>query len=135
MTWAADAGVTFGVPNPNGDDELWSHVLGGVPYAPSPGAVSLRTQHPSGYVGFGETTGRYRVGGASRSIEVTGGGFVNTYRNIGVGPSYGGAQTVRALTALGRGTKLEVNEAVHYSPFFSLGVFGPLATPERSGMR
>jgi hypothetical protein len=98
-----------------------------------PGAGDLFALYPGGYVGFGDTSVRYRVGNATRFLEASVGGFMNTYGNVDSGPSYGGEQQLRARTVLGRRNELVVSESVRYAPYFSLGLFGG-AQPESGGV-
>lgn len=87
--------------------------------------------HPSGYTGFADAGMRYSVGRqASRFLEVRGRGFMNTYRNIGLGPSYGGEESVRGRITFGRRTDLEVTQGLRYDPYFSLGLFGVIQAPD-----
>jgi hypothetical protein len=118
-------------PNPNRVRQeltLGGNVLGGYDdsLAP-PGGGSLLTPNPSGYVGFSEAHLKYLLGRAGRSIELTGRGFMNTYRNIGVNPTYGGDQLMRASIDLGRRTSVALDESYGFSPMFTLGVFAPVA--------
>jgi hypothetical protein len=80
--------------------------------------------HPSGYTGFSDATLTYTIGNMTRSLEAGGGAYMTTYRNIGVGPRYGGDQRLRGRTALGRRTELTASQELRYAPQFSLGLFG-----------
>ena len=91
--------------------------------APPTGGDAV-TLHPSGYIGFGDGRVRYWIGKDARSMELSGRAYMNTYRNAGVGPSYGGEQRVRVRTALGRRTQLEAAQDLGYVPYISLGLFG-----------
>jgi hypothetical protein len=104
---------------------LEGNVLGGYDdNLSSPGSSQPLAPHPSGYTGFGDETLRYWVGRDAQSMEVTGRAFMNTYRNAGVTPSYGGEQRLTVQTPLGRRTRVEVEQGLRYSPYFSLGLFG-----------
>ena len=106
---------------------LTANALGGFDdnLAP-PGGGDAIAPRPSGYTGFSDVILRYWFGRDVRSIEVTGRSFMNTYRNVGVGPSYGGDIDAREQTSLGTRSHLVAAQAVSYDPLFSLGVFGPL---------
>jgi hypothetical protein len=103
---------------------LEGNVLGGYDdNLSTPGGQPL-TSHPSGYTGFGDEMLRYWVGRDAQSMEVSGRAFMNTYRNAGVTPSYGGEKRLTVRTPLGRRTHVEVEQGLRYSPYFSLGLFG-----------
>jgi hypothetical protein len=98
-----------------------------------PGGGDPVVSYPSGYTGFGDAGLRYWVGRDVRSLEVKGRGFMNTYRNVGVGPSYGAEQSIRARTTLGRRTDFDVAQDLRYDPYFSLGLFGAIQAPDLPG--
>lgn len=115
-------------PDPNRsrqDFEIHGNFLGGYEDNLVPPGGNIFATYPSGYTGFSDATVRYTVGKLSRSLELGGSGFVNTYQNVGLGPSYGGFQTVMARSDLGRRTNIVVSERVMYSPYFSLRMFDP----------
>ena len=104
---------------------LQGNLLGGYEDNLSPpGGGEALAPHPSGYTGFGDATLRYSVGNARRSLEASGGGYMNTYSNLGIGPSYGGEEQLSARTTLGRLTQVALSQQVRYAPNFSLGLFG-----------
>jgi hypothetical protein len=86
------------------------------------------TSNPSGYIGFSDASLRYAIGHATRSLQVRTRGYMNTYRNVGMTPSYGGDETLHATTTFGRQNTLDLDQSVHYAPYFALGLFGPLQT-------
>jgi len=92
-----------------------------------PGTGEAVDAHPSGYLGFGDAMLRYWFGRDVRWLDVSARGYTNSYRNIGVTPSYGGDMSARARTTVGRMNEIALSENVRYAPFFSLGVFAPLA--------
>jgi hypothetical protein len=102
-------------------------VLGGYEdnLVPPTGGDSL-VPYPSGYTGFSDATLTYSIGNSVRSLNASGGGYLSTYRNVGVGPRYGGHQRVGGRTFLGRRTELTANQELRYSPQFSFGLFGPV---------
>ena len=123
-------------PDPNRsrqDLEIHGNFLGGYEDNLVPPGGNTFLSYPPGFTGFGDATVRYTVGKLTRSLELGGSGFVNTYRNIGVGPSYGGYQMLNARTDLGRRTTLVVHERVTYTPYFSVRLFdsAPLAPVAR----
>jgi hypothetical protein len=78
----------------------------------------------SGYAGTGTGRLRYFAGRNRRSIDVSGRGFVNSYR--GIGPAFGAGIDIIGDTSAGRRTDLGFTQSVHSDPFFSLGFFGAL---------
>jgi hypothetical protein len=98
-----------------------------------PSVGNILEPYPSGYTGFWDAGVRYWLGRDLRSLELKGRGFMNTYRNVGIGANYGGEQSIRARTTLGRRTELEVAEDFRYEPFFTLGLFGPIQGFDLSG--
>jgi len=115
-------------PDPNRsrqDFEIHGNFLGGYEDNLIPPGGNIFATYPGGYTGFSDATVRYTVGKVSRSLELGGSGFVNTYRNIGLGPSYGGYQSLNARSDFGRRTTVVVAERVTYTPYFSLRVFDP----------
>ena len=115
-------------PDPNRTQQeltLQGSLLGGYDdNLSSPGGGEALGPHPSGYIGFGDATLRYWVGKDARSMEVSGRAYMNTYRNVGVGPSYGGEQRLRVRTTLGRRTRVEVRAKPALYAVFFLGLFG-----------
>jgi hypothetical protein len=89
------------------------------------GAGSFQPRE-SGYMGYGDAAVRYFVGRDVRSFDVNTRGFMNTYRNAGVGPSYGGDLTASGRANLGRSSNITASQTVRYSPYFTLGTFGAL---------
>src|SRR5262245_62053759 len=92
----------------------------------APGVGEVFTPQPSGYVGFGDAMLRYFSGNQTRSLEASGRGYVVTYRNIGVGPSFGADQALSFRSSFNEHTTVSLRENLRYAPFFSLGVFSPL---------
>jgi hypothetical protein len=117
-------------PDPNHTHqelELSGDVLGGFDdNLSTPGSNDMFGEHPAGYIGFGDASLRYFMGREARSMTVTGRGYLNSYSDVGLGPSYGADQTFLAHTTLGSRTTVRVGEGLHYVPFFSLGLFSPL---------
>src|SRR5689334_13661492 len=85
------------------DLDLDGSILGGYDdNLVSPAGGNAFVPHPSGYIAFSDVALRYSAGRPERSFQFGGRGFMNTYRNAGIGPSYGGEQTMSAHTPLGR---------------------------------
>jgi len=125
-------------PDPNRsrqDFEIRGNFLGGYEDDLVPPGGNVFVSHPSGYTWFSDLRMRYFVGKPTRSLEIGGSGFMNTYRNIGLGPSYGGDQTLIFHSNLGRRTRLEMNERVGYTPYFSLRLFDPAPLAPVAGDR
>jgi hypothetical protein len=103
-------------------------VLGGFDdnLAPEGGGVSEFATRPSGYMGTSVARMIYGVGNNKHSLDVDGRSYMNTYRNIGLTPSYGGEMTMSARTAIGQRGEAQIRQAVRYDPFFSLGGFSVL---------
>ena len=107
------------------DDNLTPQSGAGGGLVPGAGALVL-TARPSGYLGYANTNVNYFVGKATRSVGVSGGGYVNAYSNAGIGPGYGGTLTVNAQTRLGSRTGLAGSQSSQRSPYYSMGLFGDL---------
>jgi hypothetical protein len=90
------------------------------------GASAEFVPRPSGYTGLSSASLAYSIGQRARALEVDGHSYMNTYRNIGVTPSYGGEISARARTAIGRRGQADIRQSVRYDPFFSLGAFSVL---------
>jgi hypothetical protein len=122
-------------PDPNRARQeltVTANLLGGYDdnLVPSSGGGDTLAPHPSGYIGFADAQLRYFFGRTARSLEAVGRGYMNTYRNVGLTPSYGGDLSLRAGTDLGRRSRLQMTGSVRYDPFFSLGIFGGLEDVE-----
>ena len=110
------------------DLTLEMDLLGGVDdnLSPQGGGGQSFLPRPTGYSGYAATRMRYLVGRPARSLEVRGGGFVNSYRNVGLTPSYGGDVGLQGRTEIGRRMSLSVSQQASSDPYFSLGAFSTL---------
>jgi len=79
--------------------------------------------HPSGYLGIADSSLEYRLTRGAQSFDINGRGYMNTYSNIGVRPTYGGDESARFRTRFGRRTTAEFSQSLRYDPYFSLGAF------------
>ena len=98
------------------DDNLAPPGSGGQPFE----------ARPSGYTGVASARVHYAVGLQERRLELTGGGFVNAFSNIGVKPGYGADLEIRARTDIGRNSELSAAQNVRSNPFFGLAAFESL---------
>jgi hypothetical protein len=91
--------------------------------------------HNSGYTGFAAAALLYWRGRQTRTFEVRGRGYVNSFRNLGVEPTYGGDLQARLTTPLGerRRHDLELAGASRSDPFYSPATLGPLRADVASG--
>jgi hypothetical protein len=108
---------------------LTANMLGGYddnvnPLAGETGSSDPVAAGSAGYNGFSAVRLRYWRGRQARSIEVAGSTFMNTYRGVGLTPSYGGDVRARAATSLGRRAELIAYQHVRFEPFFAPGVPG-----------
>jgi hypothetical protein len=122
------------------DLTLEFHALGGVDdnLAPAGTGASEFEARPGGYLGSSGARLTYDASTSRRSLNLIGRSYMNTFRNVGMTPSYGGDVSVRAQTAIGRRGEFEIRQAVRYDPYFSLGGFNvvqtdPAAPPIASG--
>jgi hypothetical protein len=117
-------------PDPNRarqDLKVSGNVLGGYDDNLTPPSGSVVGQsYPAGYTAFSDAALHYSYGNIDHFFSVGGRGFMNTYRNIGIGPSYGGEQSLHGRTGAGRRVDLQLDETLNYAPYFSLGLFGPV---------
>ncbi len=126
---------------PPADDRLRQHLtletelLGGRDDNLAPQGGNQFGPQLEGYTGYGATRLGYWVGHEKRSFEARGGGFVNSFRNVGLKPSYGGDLLLRARTEIGRKTDLDVSQGARSDPYFTLGAFDALQRSfvDRSG--
>lgn len=105
------------------------NTMGGYDDSPRPTETSeLEAFVPRepGYTGFAETSVRYRLGKQNQSFEVGGRGFVNTYRNLGLTPGFGGDLQADLRAPLGRRHQLGLSASGRSDPFYTLGAFAPL---------
>jgi hypothetical protein len=84
------------------------------------------SQLRSGYTGFADAALRYQRGRQSTLFDVGGRAYVNSFRNIGLGPSYGGDVQVRFGTAVGIRHQLDLSGGAGSAPFYALGSYGAL---------
>jgi opacity protein-like surface antigen len=110
---------------PRQDFLIHGDFLGGYEDNLVPQGANIYAVYPGGYTGFSDMTIRYSVGRLSQGLEITGSGFVNTYKDLGLGPSYGGTQTATYRSTVGRQTSIAINERLGYTPYFSLRLFDP----------
>ena len=115
---------------------LETDLLGGRDDNLSPQSGQEFLPQPSGYTGYAVSRVRYFVGRRTRSFEARGGGFVNSFRNVGVKPSYGGDLELQGQTELGRRTELRASQSVRSNPYFGLGAFSALqpTVPDTVGL-
>lgn len=124
-------GLFGGGPPPDPDrsrHELgvdWN-VLGGYDdnLSPAAGTGQFAFQRGSGYMAFSDAALHYLFGTRERALDVTGRGYVNGYRNVGLTPTYGGQLHAAAHTAVGRTNELRGSGQVSYEPYFTLQSFG-----------
>jgi hypothetical protein len=78
----------------------------------------------SGYTGYLDTTLRFDQGKGSRLFDVSGRGYVNAFRNVGVTPKYG----TDALAHFSAGTRnrIELWQGVRNEPYYTIGGFSGL---------
>jgi hypothetical protein len=108
---------------------LSGNVLGGYDdNLTTPGEGDVISPRPSGAVGLADARARYWFGDQERSIDVSGRGYVNSFRNLGLAPSYGGDQSFNARTAIGRRDYFQFSQTLRYDPFFTLGAFRSVGT-------
>jgi hypothetical protein len=101
--------------------------LGGYDDNPPPpdGVIDpLRPREP-GYTGFASAALRYGVGKQTRSLEVSGRGYLNSFQNQGLEPSYGANLQARGQTEVGRRHQLSLDGNVTSDPFYSPVSFAP----------
>ncbi|PYR51659.1 MAG: hypothetical protein DMF89_05135 [Acidobacteria bacterium] len=82
--------------------------------------------YPAGSTVFWDAGLNYRIGEQVHSFEAKGRGYMNGYSLDGVGPYYGGEQSIRARTKLGRRIELEVTEDFRFDPYLTLGLFNTI---------
>jgi len=82
--------------------------------------------YPAGSTVFWDAGLHYRIGEQVRSFEAKGRGYMNGYSLDGVGPYYGGEQSIRARTKFGRRIELEVTEDFRFDPYVTLGLFNTI---------
>jgi len=95
--------------------------------APVAGDSSEFSDRPSGYTGLSVARLDYTAARGARTFDAGGRTYMNTYRNVGLTPSYGGDVALRARLPLGRRTEAQVRQGVRYDPFLSLRAFDGLA--------
>jgi hypothetical protein len=88
--------------------------------------VSTFEPRNAGYIGAATARLRYVMSHGNRSFNSDNRAFMNTYRNAGVGPSYGGEVSAGAATRIGRRTALNASQSLRYDPSYYLGAFASL---------
>lgn len=78
----------------------------------------------AGYTGYADTTLRFEQGKASRRFDVSGRGYVNSFRNLGLSAMYGADAQVHFAT--GTRHRFEVWQGVRNEPFYNIGGFAAL---------
>jgi hypothetical protein len=110
------------------DLKLTLSTLGGYDENLTPGQSGggeFITREP-GYSGLVDAALEYRRGRQTQMFEIGGRAFMNTFRNVGLTPAYGGDLRARLVAPLGRRVRLELSENVRNEPFYTLGAFTPL---------
>ncbi len=78
----------------------------------------------SGYTGYADGTLKLEQGKGSRLFDVSGRGYVNSFRNVGLTPKYG----ADALVHFGAGTRhrLDLRQGIRNEPYYNIGGFAAL---------
>jgi hypothetical protein len=92
---------------------------------PGSGASTFEPRD-AGYIGAATARLRYLTSRNNRIFNAEGRGFMNTYRNAGVGPNYGGEVSTGGSAPLSRRSTLAGSGSVRYDPSYYLGAFASL---------
>ena len=78
----------------------------------------------SGYTGYADGTLKLEQGKGSRVFDVSGRGYVNSFRNVGLTPKYG----ADAIVHYGTGTRhrFDLRQGIRNEPFYNIGGFSAL---------
>lgn len=121
-------------PDPNRTRQeltLSGSFLGGyddmlTPGQPASGPVDPGQAIDSGYTGTADTTLRYFIGRAERSLSATGRAFTTAYSFSDLEPQVGGGLDIGAMTPVGRRNRLSATQTLSYAPNLVLGAFRSL---------
>ena len=80
----------------------------------------------SGYTGFADGSLLFEQGGQSQSFNTSGRGYVNTFRNVGLGPQFGADIQAQFVRTFGVRHRLEAKQELRDEPFYSIGAFSGL---------
>jgi hypothetical protein len=86
------------------------------------------TPREAGYTGFADAALQYFRGHDRVAVDLGGRAFLNSFRNVGLTPSYGGELRARTVVTVGRRHQLQVDASARSDPFYALGAFGSLRT-------
>lgn len=89
--------------------------------------IAVPSAKSPGYIGFVNTSLNYGVAKSGHSLGTAGNVFMNSYRNLGRSPTFGGDAVLRASSALGSRTTVEASQAVRNDPFMLTGAFAGLS--------
>ena len=78
---------------------------------------------PPGYTGYADTALRLEQGKGAKSFDVSGRAYVNSFRNVGMEPMYGG--DAQAHFTAGTRHRFEAWQGFRNEPFYNLGGFAP----------
>jgi hypothetical protein len=101
--------------------------------ATTPVAGTFSPLQPT-YNAYAGSSLRYRRVSSVDLFEVGGGGYVNSYRNIGRPPGYGGEAHVRFGNQMGERHNLDLTGSARSDPFYELTTFGPLQSAAAAGI-
>ena len=111
--------------------------FGGYDNELSPQATSgfdtLAPKQP-GYNAYAGSLLRYRRIHRDKLFEMGGGGYVNSFRNIGLTPFFGADTHARLQNRIGERHNLDLAGAVRSEPFYELSTFGPLRAEVAPGI-
>jgi hypothetical protein len=86
------------------------------------------------YNAYAGSTLSYRRVLRDKFFEMGGGGYVNSYRNVGQPAGYGGEAHVRFRNPMGERHDLELGGRIQDDPFYELTTFGPLQGSSAAGI-
>ena len=92
------------------------------------------TPRQPGYNAYAGSMLSYRRLSGVKLFELGGGGYVNSYRNVGRPPGYGGEAHVRFGNQIGERHTLDLTGNVQSDPFYELATFGPLQGAAPAGI-
>jgi hypothetical protein len=81
---------------------------------------------PASYLAFVNAALGYQHTKQLRTFAVNGGGYMNTYRNLGLKPGYGGQVDTSLAVPVGRRSRLSLSAQARTDPNYTLGAFSPL---------
>jgi hypothetical protein len=90
--------------------------------------IDSLTSRPSGYTGFAAAGLRYGRDSKASTLEIRGRGYLNSFRNVGITPSFGADLQAHLTTSLDQRKRhqLQLGGAARSDPFYSPGTLGPL---------